>query len=120
MVPHIDHIAWTRSIIVAVAIVLAALIPVIAGNDDEPHAVTKPVHKSIKDTNTALIGNRKVCLSLRGLPVSVLEKRYTAVDEDHNQSGDTAIPMNGGDCWIKWFYRDDTENGYAQKVRFYD
>lgn len=120
-----DHMVWTRSIVVAIAIVVAALIPVMA-KDDKPQKVASAQVAQVVAAKPRfsgdLSGNRKVCLSLQGLPVSVLERRYREIYHDHNESGDTAIPMNGGECWIKWFYPDkDTERGgYAQRVKFYN
>lgn len=123
MIPQLDHLAWTRSALVATAVVVAALIPVVAGGD-EPSASPLVRHAApqIKPTEqVALSGNRQTCLALKGKPVSVLEQRYTEIADDHNESGDTAVPMRGGTCWIKWSYGSNSDNrdGFASQVRFY-
>lgn len=118
-----DHVPWTRSIIVAAAIVVAALIPVVADGDDRK-SIPKRVSAQRPASNPSpeLTGNRRVCQALDGLPVSVLEKRYKAIYDDTNGSGDSAVPMLGGICWIKWSYTDSktARDYYALRVRFYD
>lgn len=114
-----DYVTWARSIVVGAAIVIAALIPVVAGDKEwipDNGALAHPV-SAPKPT-----GNRRVCLALEGEPVTVLEKRYSEVYDDQNESGDTAVPMRGGVCWIKWTYPESksVRGGFASKVRFYD
>lgn len=123
MLPDQNHLTWTRSALVAGALVVAALIPVVAGDNDsaaEPLAARPAIQDQPSPSKT---GNRRECLSLRGLPVSVMDQRYEAVARDHDQSGDTAIPMRGGECWVKWSYDPDqhpTPRAYnVERVRFY-
>ena len=117
MTPDLHNVTWTRSLIVAGAIVVAALIPVI-GNDapaqKPPRYVQRPVSDPVK-----LTGNRRVCLALDGQPLSVIEARYAEVRRDHNESGDSVVAMRGGSCWLKWHYTAKNI-AHAERVRFYD
>ena len=130
MIPDPTSFTWTRSALVAAAIVVSALIPVIAKDSPEPRKAT-PTPQARTELDRAAVlraagersrGGRRACLAMLRVPASVLEQRWKAILMDGNGSGDTSVPMRGGSCWIKWSYGPNApkrSGGYASKVRFY-
>lgn len=60
------------------------------------------------------------CRKLAHMPASVIEVEHDAVREDGNASGDTAIKLDGGVCWIKWKCEGRKVRAcWANKTKFY-